>query len=75
LADEIDGYVEENAPELDPGEVRKFIESNEKPSSEPGTEIEWATRTLRARRQDEQPDGPPLEMVEEEMRRHDERQE
>jgi hypothetical protein len=74
MSDEIDDYVREHAPELDAGEVREFMERNEKPVSEPGTEIEWATRLVRGRRGEEVEEGPSLEMVEEEMRRHDERQ-
>ena len=70
--DEVQGYVEENARELDPNEVREFIAGNVKPTSEPGTDIEWAVKQLR--RHKESPDEaehPSLEIVEEEMRRHD----
>lgn len=76
MSEEIDDYVEEHAPELDPHEVRDFMAHNEKPVSEPGTQLEWATRLLRRRRADDQQEeeGPALELVEEEMRRHDERQ-
>jgi hypothetical protein len=76
MSEEIDDYVEEHAPELDPREVRDFMAHNTKPVSEPGTQLEWATRLLRRRRAEDrqEEEGPALELVEEEMRRHDERQ-
>ncbi len=71
--DEVQGYVEENAPELDPNEVREFIAGNEKPTSEPGTHVEWAVKQLRRHQEPEwEEEHPSLEIVEEEMRRHDE---
>lgn len=71
--DEIQDYVEENASELDPNDVRKFIAGNEKPTSEPGTHVEWAVKQLRRHKEPEaEQEHPSLEIVEEEMRRHDE---
>lgn len=71
--DGVQGYVEENAPELDPNEVREFIARNVKPTSEPGTNIEWAVTQLRRRKEPPgEPERPSLEIIEEEMRRHDE---
>lgn len=75
MSDEIDDYVGEHAPELDPADVRRFIAENQKPVSEPGTTVEWATAQLRRRWSEREPERPSLELVEEEMRRHDERQE
>jgi hypothetical protein len=76
MSDEIDAYVEEHAPELDPREVREFVAENEKPVSEAGTPVEWAIRMLRGRSAPDadREEHPSLELVEEEMRRHDERQ-
>jgi hypothetical protein len=74
--DEIQLYIEEHAPDLDPNEVREFIAGNEKPTSEAGTPVEWAVKQLRRRREPEgSEERPSLEIVQEEMRRHDERQE
>ncbi len=71
--DEVRGYVEENAPELDPNEVRDFIAGNEQPTSEQGTQIEWAVKQLRHHKEPgAREERPSLEIVEEEMRRHDE---
>jgi hypothetical protein len=71
--DEIRGYIQENAPELDPKDVREFIAGNEKPTSEPGTHVEWAVKQLRRHKERErEQERPSLEIVEEEMRRHDE---
>ena len=71
--DDVRGYVEENAPELDSDEVRGFIAQNQKPTSEPGTHVEWAVKQLRRHKEPEaKEEHPSLEIVEEEMRRHDE---
>ena len=71
--DEVEGYVDENAPELDPEEVREFIAGNEKPTIEPGTHVEWAVKQLRSHKERTgAEERPSLEIVEEEMRRHDE---
>ena len=75
MSDEIDSYVDRHAPELDPDEVRRFVADNEKPVSEPGTVIEWATALLQRRARDQEEERPSLDLVQEEMRRHDERQE
>jgi hypothetical protein len=73
MSDEIDAYVDEHAPDIEPHDVRKFIAGNEKPTSEPGTHVEWAVKQLRRHKEtDEDEEGPSLEIVEEEMRRHDE---
>lgn len=72
MTDEIEGYVEEHAPELDPNEVRGFIADHAKPTSEPGTHIEWAVQQMRRHKERDEEDGPSLEIVEEEMRRRDE---
>jgi hypothetical protein len=73
--DEVRNYVEKHAPELDPDEVARFIAENEKPTSEPGTPLEWATALLRRRNAGRDEEGPSIDVVAEEMRRHDERQE
>jgi hypothetical protein len=73
--DEVRNYVEKHAPELDPDEVDEFMTEHEKPTSEPGTPLEWATALLRRRKADRVEEGPSLDIVEQEMRRHDERQE
>jgi len=69
--DEIKRYVEQHAPELDPDEVREFMERHDKPTQEPGTPLEWATGLLLRRRHGEQEEGPSIELVEETMREHD----
>jgi hypothetical protein len=72
---EIEDYVERHAPELEASDVRDFMAEHEKPTSEPGTPLEWATRLLSQRKTGHEEDRPSIEIVEEEMRRHDERQE
>lgn len=69
--EEIRGYVERHAPELDPGEVGEFMRHHAKPTSEPGTALEWATELLRRRRRGEEEKRPSIELVEETMREHD----
>lgn len=69
--DEIRSYVERHAPELDPEEVGEFMRDHAKPTSEPGTTLEWATELLRRRRRGEAEERPSIELVEETMREHD----
>lgn len=69
--DEIKNYVEEHAPELDSSEVREFMAEHEKPTNEPGTQLEWATKLLRSWKAAQPEERPSIEVVEEEMRRHD----
>jgi len=75
MSDNVKDYVAAHAPELDPREVREFMAEHEKPTNEPGTQLEWATKLLHAWRTGEREERPSLEIVEEEMRHHDERQE
>ena len=75
MSDEIEDYVEEHAPELDASDVREFMAEHAKPTSEPGTHVEWATKLLRGHETGQQEELPSIEIVAEEMRRHDERQE
>jgi len=61
--DQIADYVREHTPELDPKDVIEFMREHAKPTSEPGTPIEWAVRLLRQRGENELGDGPPVERV------------
>jgi hypothetical protein len=75
MSDEIEDCVAEHAPELDASDVREVMAEHEKPTSEPGTHLEWATEQLR-RSTTGRPEGrPALEIVEAEMRRDDESRE
>jgi hypothetical protein len=70
--DEVATYVAEYAPELDPEDVRKFMEEHAKPDDEPGTHVQWATRVLRERGEGEFGDGLSVDRVADEMRRRTE---
>ncbi len=59
--DHIAAHVHEHTPELDPKEVIEFMQEHAKPTSEPGTPIEWAVRLLRQRRESKLGDGPAVE--------------
>jgi hypothetical protein len=71
MNDEIRDHVEQHAPELDPDEVREFLERHEKPAREPGTVLEWAIELLRRRARAEEEEPPSIEVVRETMREHD----
>jgi hypothetical protein len=64
-------YVRQNAPELDLDEVAAFMSQHDKPEEEKGFHVEWAVRALRDRRQGDQRDGPSINKIVDEMRRHD----
>ena len=64
-------YVNEHAPELEPDEVRKFMDEHAKPDDEPGSQIAWAVRLLRQRGENEFGDGLPVDRVADELRRRD----
>ncbi len=69
--DQIARYVSEHAPELDPEEVAAFIRDNAQPTSESGTPIEWALRTLRELSEGEtHNDRLSVDRVADELRRH-----
>jgi hypothetical protein len=69
--DEIATYVRRYAPELDPEDVRKFMAEHAKPTADPGTHLQWATRMLREQGEGEFGDGLPVDRVAREMRRRD----
>jgi hypothetical protein len=71
---EIEDYVREYAPEMDPQEVIEFMAEHEKPEDEPDSHVAWATKLLRERGEGQFGDGAPIEKVTEAMRQHDERQ-
>ncbi len=68
---DLEHYVTEHAPELDPGDVAAFIDEHAKPVGEPGTPVEWAVRVLRERGEGEFGDGLPVDRVVQEIRRRD----
>jgi hypothetical protein len=71
---EIEDYVREYAPEMDPQEVIEFMAEHEKPEDEPDSHVGWATKLLRERGEGQFGDGAPIETVTKAMRQHDERQ-
>ena len=68
---EINDYVREYAPEIDPQEVREFMKQHDKPREEPDSHVAWATKLLRGRGEGQYSDGASTETVAEELRRHD----
>jgi hypothetical protein len=66
-------YVSRHAPELNEKEVVAFMNQHDKPEHEKGSHVEWAVRALRERRESERRDGPSIDQVTTEMRRHDAR--
>jgi hypothetical protein len=50
-----------------------LMNEHDKPEYEKGFHVEWAVRALRERREDEQRDGPSVDQIVYEMRRHDAR--
>jgi hypothetical protein len=69
--EELVRYVGEHAPELDPQEVRSFIDEHPKPADEPGSHVAWAVRVLRQRHEGEVGEGLPVDRVVSEIRRRD----
>lgn len=69
---EVAEYLRLHAPELDEHDVRAFMNQHDKPEQEKGSHIEWAVRALHERRADER-DGPSIDQIVTEMRRHDAR--
>ena len=66
-------YVRLDASELDLKEVVAFMKQHDKPEHEKGFHVEWAVRALRERREAERRDGPSIDQIATEMRRHDAR--
>ena len=66
-------YVRLHAPELDVNEVVAFMNQHDKPEQEKGFHVEWAVRALRERREAQQHEGPSIDQIATEMRRHDAR--
>jgi hypothetical protein len=64
-------YVRLHAPELDVNEVTAFMNQHDKPEHEKGFHVEWAVRAVRERREPERRDGPSIDQIANEMRRHD----
>ena len=68
---EVEEYVRQFAPELDPGDVYAFMDEHAKPDGEPDSHVQWATRLLRSRGEGEHGGGPAIDRVADEMRRRD----
>jgi hypothetical protein len=68
---EIVDFVAERAPELDPGEVSRFMAAHAKPADEPGSHVAWAVRVLRETGEGEVGGGLPVDRVVSEIRRMD----
>ena len=68
---EIQQYVGDHAPELNPDDVVAFMQAHSKPEDEPGSHVEWATRILRQRGEGEFGDGLSPDRVADELRRRD----
>jgi hypothetical protein len=66
-------YVSLHAPDLDEEEVVACMNQHDKPEHENGSHVEWAVRALCQRREDEQREGPSIDQIVNEMRRHDAR--
>jgi hypothetical protein len=71
---EMERYVRDYAPELDPRKVRAFMAEHDKPEAERDSHVAWATKLLRQRGEGQIGDGPPLDTVADAMRRHDQQQ-
>lgn len=66
---EVAEYVGENAPELDPEDVRAFMADHPKPDDEESSQLEWAVRLLRERGEKEAGDGLSVDRVAAELHR------
>jgi hypothetical protein len=69
--DQIEQYVTEHAPELDPQEVRDFMSEHPLPEGTAGSHVEWAVALLRQRGENEVGDGLSVDRVVNEIRRRD----
>jgi hypothetical protein len=67
--DQITRYVEQHAPELDPGDVKAFMDEHPRPDDAEGSHVEWAVAVLRARGEREFGEGLPVDRVVDEIRR------
>ncbi|MGA9856683.1 MAG: hypothetical protein WBQ18_02405 [Solirubrobacteraceae bacterium] len=65
---DVDAYVAEHTPELDPANVREFLAEHPKPDDEPGSHIAWAVRILRQRAEGETGGGLGVDRVVSELR-------
>ncbi len=70
---EVADYLSRHASELDENEVVAFMNEHDKPEQEKGFHVEWAVRALRERREGKHRDGPSIDQIVDEMRRHDAR--
>ncbi|MFZ0040339.1 MAG: hypothetical protein WAK93_03465 [Solirubrobacteraceae bacterium] len=68
---DVEQYVQEHAPELEPDDVITFMDEHPKPPDEPGSHIGWAVQVLRQRGEGEVGDGLPVDRVVSEIRRLD----
>ena len=71
---EIEDFVREYAPEMDPQEVIDFMAEHGKPEGESDSHVAWATKLLRERGEGQVGGGPPIEKVTSALRQHDARQ-
>ncbi len=65
----VDDYVREYAPQLDPEDVRDFMAEHPKPEDETDSHVQWAVRVLRDRGEGEAGDGLSVDRVVNEIRR------
>jgi hypothetical protein len=66
---ELETYVREHAPELDPDEVSAFMDEHPKPEDETASHVGWAVQVLRQRGEGEVGAGLPVDQVVNEIRR------
>jgi hypothetical protein len=66
---ELEKYVREHAPELDPDEVSAFMDEHPKPEDETASHLGWAVQVLRQRGEGEVGAGLPVDQVVNEIRR------
>lgn len=67
-SDDVAAYAAHHAPELDPADVRAFMEEHPKPPDQE-SHVGWAVRVLRARGEREVGEGLPVDRVVSEIRR------
>jgi len=74
MTDEIEQAVRQWAPELNPEDVRAFMDEHPKPDDEPDSHAVWAAKLLRQIGEGQYGEGAPTETITEAMRSHDETQ-
>jgi hypothetical protein len=74
MSDEIEQAIKQWAPELNPKDVRAFMDEHQQPADEPDSHAVWAVKVLRQRGEGQHGDGAPLDTITDAMRNHDESQ-